>query len=878
MPQRSRSFLGRFVGLVTAGYLIGLVSIAWAVWLVSQPVLEEMTRTSLQDLVRAEAFAFASVLDRHLDAAEYLATENAVVEYTLGYGEFQTVTQDLLGTVFEDPAVRGVALYGFGADELFALSDDRSFLPLQRYQEAVNGLLVDHLAQTELPGRPELRVFQQEGDQFTHFLVAQPVSSRGLIEGVVLIEISVDMSRYLPFGSFIDGPLVRDAAFQTAEPMGQSVSDQHAQPIAGTELRLVASPDIARTEQTGRGLVSSVLQALVVVLALPFLAILVVGYRVIVAPQQQLERSERALTQQRNELAELAAIVEAFHDAIATTDADQRILWVNPAFARITGFSEAEAIGRRLSDFMQQPGDNEVASAELDLAYDAQTAARTELLYQRADQIPVWVRATVTPVEPEADQVHRFAVILTDITTHKAYEQELQRTQAETQYRSLHDSLTGLPNRRYFDEVMAPLSEEVGTERALLRIDLDHFKAVNDSLGHAAGDHVLCVVADLMREICDPGDFPARVGGDEFLILMDEGKTEADAEAVCLKLGQLIARDIPFENSICRVGASFGVATSSPSFLQTKELLVSADAALYKSKEEGRGRITLYTPALHADVQESRQLCVALEEAIESEQFEPFFQPQFDARTGGLVGVEALARWMHPEHGPLLPSRFLDSVERLSLTDELDSIIYRKGLKEIEKLHRQGFYIPKISFNVSTKQIENAALGSMAESFSLPNTVIALEILESVVIEEMSDEKLGNLFELRDRGFRLELDDFGSGHASIAGLLKLRPDVIKIDNGLVRPVVNSSVAQELISSIVDIGRALDVAVTAEGAETKEHVEILRGCGCRYLQGFYFSHPIPATELARRLAVDDFPGVAPDDWTEATNMQQRQRPA
>ena len=143
--------------------------------------------------------------------------------------------------------------------------------------------------------------------------------------------------------------------------------------------------------------------------------------------------------------------------------------------------------------------------------------------------------------------------------------------------------------------------------------------------------------------------------------------------------------------------------------------------------------------------------------------------------------------------------------------------------------------------------------------------MISLEILESVVIEEMSEEKLGNLFELRERGFRLELDDFGSGHASIAGLLKLRPDVIKIDKMLVQPVVESTVAQELISSIVDIGRALGVEVTAEGAETSDHVEILRGCGCRTLQGFYFSRPIPAEKLAQRIATQDFPGVGGDTW-------------
>ena len=879
MENAGRKFTSRFVGLVIAGYFIGLVSVAWSVSLISRPILADMTRASLTDLLSVEASAFAGELDRHLDAIEYLAADSAVREFTVGYEDFRSTVQDLLNTLFADGAVRGAAVYDFtGANILSRASADESWLDRSDFAPALE-TLVDQQLQISGPTlRPELRLFGARGGTETHFVLVQPIRARGLVEGVLVVEIALDLASYLPPGSYIDGPVLASAT--ALSPPANLLNDPEfiLQPIPGTELHLIASPDTAVTDQTGRNLVSLVLQAVVVVLALPFIAIIVVGYRVIVAPQEQLAKSERALQRQRNELAEMAAIVQAFHDAILTTDFEQRILWVNPAFERVTGFSEAEVLGRRMTDFLERPGDNMAANAEMQLAYSTLGTVRTELLFHRSDHTPVWVSATVTPVHGEQGEVLHFAAILADITTNKIYEDELKRTQEETKHRSLHDALTGLPNRRYFDETVAPLAEDGGTPRCLIRIDLDHFKAVNDSFGHAAGDEVLRVVADHMRRFCEADDFPARVGGDEFLILMAEGKSEADGEMLCQTLQEEICKDIPFEGSICRVGASFGIASSAVSFVQLKDLLVSADAALYKSKEDGRNRITLYTPELHSNVLESRRISKELEIAIEREEFEPWFQPQFDATTGALVGVEALARWIHPARGVVEPWRFMPAIEKLSLTDVMDSIIYRKGLETIEMLQGRGIHVPHLSFNVSEQQIENPLLGTMADSFSLPNTMISLEILESVVIEEMSEEKLGNLFELRERGFRLELDDFGSGHASIAGLLKLRPDVIKIDKMLVQPVVESTVAQELISSIVDIGRALGVEVTAEGAETSDHVEILRGCGCRTLQGFYFSRPIPAEKLAQRIATQDFPGVGGDTWGAEGPIDDEQKSA
>lgn len=859
-PRSNQRFTAHFIGLVVVGYLIGLITVAWAVWLVSRPILEDMTRDALQNLAHAEAVALSVELDAFMDEVVYLASADAIKEVTTGNDNFATTAEDRIGDLLEDPSVVAVSVYDFSGARILHAENFSSWLSLPLYAAGAEILATGILSENLIADGPVARLFSHGTSDELHVGLAQPVIARGFLEGVVIIELRHNLSGLLRPTTRVEG----QGFISTYRVSGDA--DLLRETVGNTSLVLAGSGSATTTAQTGRTLVRSVLAAVVVVLAVPFLAILGMGYRVLVEPQRQLLASQQELTRQSMELAELASIVRAFHEAILTTDAEQRILWVNPAFERISGYPQSEVLGRRLSDFLEFGEENDAALAELELSYQTAATVRSELLYRRSDGTPVWVSASVTPVLDEDGDVLRFAMIMSDISTNKAYEEELRRTQEETRYRSLHDALTGLPNRRYFDEMVAPLMDSPVLDRCLVRIDLDFFKAVNDSFGHAAGDHVLCVVADIMREHCEEDDFPARVGGDEFLIFMAAGKTEADADQLCHRLRSEIQRDIPFESSVLRVGASFGIASSAVSFVDPKEILVSADAALYKSKDDGRNRITLYTPELHSSVQEARRLAIELEIAIEQEDFEPWFQPQFDAVTGALVGVEALARWNHPKHGILQPWRFMPNIEKLSLTEEMDSIIYRKGLQTLERLNKAGLAIPRMSFNVSNRQIENPVLGSIADGFDLGGAQITLEILESVVVEEMSDEKLGNLFALRELGFGLELDDFGSGHASIAGLLKLRPDVIKIDKMLVQPVVESTVAQELIASIVDIGRALGVYVTAEGAETREHVDILRGCGCKYLQGYYMSRPIPADTLAERIRTGGFPDISGEDWS------------
>lgn len=862
MTIGTHGFTTRFISLTVFGYAAAVIAVAWAVWWMSRPILEDMTRDAMQDAAVFKAQAIVALVDERVNDSQILARDDAIEQLVVGYAAGTARARDALVAFLFETSARSAAFFDFTGTELLARSEDSAVAP--RLAPEIAALLGPLLSDEGDRDAAALFLVLTGDLADARLIVATPVMLSGFTEGAVVAEYPINLAGILMENTSIDGPVyvLTRGAPQVLAPNRSSASAAWA-PVGDTGLFAVISNQ-SQADVLGVRLVNAVMGASVAVLAVPFLAILVLGGRILVEPQRRLAQSQAEFQRQHEDLSKLATIIQNSNDAILTTDRDGRVLWGNPAFFAVTGYSQDEMLGQKPQWLLQKPGENGEANAKIRKALAELRYVRTELKNYTRDGQEYWISLSITPIFNSAGQFLCFAGVSADITKQKRSEEALRIARTETEHRALHDAMTGLANRRYVDQVMAGLAEEEAPERCLVRIDLDHFKAVNDTLGHAAGDHVLRVVANLMRDNCASTDFPARVGGDEFLILMGRNRTEADADRLALTLREEIGRDMQFEGSIVRVGASFGIASIKPGLVAPGDLLVSADAALYTSKDAGRNTITLYTPELHANVMANRRLSKEVEEALEAGGFEPWYQPQFDAVTGALVGVEALARWRHPELGILQPNAFLPIVEKLSMTRELDTIIYRKGLQDIADFHSAGIHIPKVSFNVSAMQIENLNLAAIVDEVDIADTVVALEILESVLLEDLAEEKLDNLFALRDRGFRLELDDFGSGHASIAGLLKLRPEVIKIDQVLVRPVVHSLVAQELISSIVDIGHTLDVSVTAEGVETLAHAQILRDCGCNTLQGYYFSRPILGSSLAARLQTTGFPGVAEAD--------------
>lgn len=428
---------------------------------------------------------------------------------------------------------------------------------------------------------------------------------------------------------------------------------------------------------------------------------------------------------------------------------------------------------------------------------------------------------------------------------------ELEAAKAAIEHNALHDSLTGLPNRRYLDDVLKARAEQAGRyggTLALLHIDLDRFKQINDTLGHAAGDAMLVHAAYTLSANCDADDFVARIGGDEFVVvsMVDEG-----ASALAALADRLIAQmrlPILYQGHECRSGISVGIATESGSDPDPNRLLINADIALYRAKSRGRSRYEFFTSALQAEVIRTKRVADEILHGLETDQFIPWYQPQFDAVTLEIAGVEALARWQHPTEGILPPAHFLDVADELNVVSTIDRIVLEKALDEFARWEKLELGIPKVAVNVSARRLQDEHLIASLKDLSFEPGRLAFELVESIFLDETDDMVRWNAEQIKDLGIDIEIDDFGTGYASIVSLMKLKPRRLKIDRQLVGPIVTSAAQRRLVQSIVDIGRSLDIEVVGEGVETMEHAAILRDLGCNMLQGYAFAAPMSADTL------------------------------
>ncbi|MDU8943597.1 bifunctional diguanylate cyclase/phosphodiesterase [Ovoidimarina sediminis] len=428
-------------------------------------------------------------------------------------------------------------------------------------------------------------------------------------------------------------------------------------------------------------------------------------------------------------------------------------------------------------------------------------------------------------------------------------EARLAAARAKTERKALHDSLTELPNRRHLSHVFDTKGSAFST---LLHIDLDGFKQINETAGHMTGDHVLTVAAERLRGVCREGDFCARIGGDEFIVLTRAG---TDLETT-RRLGQQIisrmSREVDHDGEAYRFGASVGVADIGGGNHPLDHILHCADVALNESKRNGRGTVTVFSQELEDRLLKKKKMSDEIQNGIRDDQFKPWYQPQFSADTHELVGVEALIRWNHPVQGVLAPERFLSLAEGMDQIATIDAISLRKAIEDNRRWSAAGLNIPKIFLNLSARRLSDPQLVDDVKGADIPTDKLSFELLETIYLDEMDDAMDWTIDALRDLGITLQVDDFGTGRTSIVGLVRLRPDRLKIDRQLVDPIVRSEQARALIASIVEIGQSLGIGVTAEGVETMEHAQLLRELGCTVLQGFAFARPMTADDLAKFL--------------------------
>jgi diguanylate cyclase (GGDEF)-like protein len=435
---------------------------------------------------------------------------------------------------------------------------------------------------------------------------------------------------------------------------------------------------------------------------------------------------------------------------------------------------------------------------------------------------------------------------------------ELQRSMAQLRHQALHDALTGLPNRQQFDEVLAQAldrAREEGHELAVLFVDLDRFKRVNDTLGHAAGDQLLRIVVERLRRCVREGDLIARWGGDEFTVLLPRVQGSAEARVVAERLLAALAPPLDLDGCRLHVSASIGVTLFPEHGLDAETLLKNADSALYRVKAEGRNGFREHHAAGLGEPSLRLQLESALHRALSLDELRLHYQPQIDTRTGCITHVEALARWRHRTLGWVPPQTFIPLAEETGLILPIGRWVLNEACRQAMDWSRQGLPDVTVAVNVSGVQFERGAVqqdvdDALAAS-GLPAARLEIEITEAVGLQSTS-AVADVLRALQARGVQVALDDFGTGFAPLSHVKELPCQVLKIDRSFVRQLKAGSKDAAIVAAVVALGRGLQLRTVAEGVETEEAEALLRSLGCTSLQGFRLDRPLEPDALAERL--------------------------
>ncbi|PDS27783.1 bifunctional diguanylate cyclase/phosphodiesterase [Rhizobium phaseoli] len=431
---------------------------------------------------------------------------------------------------------------------------------------------------------------------------------------------------------------------------------------------------------------------------------------------------------------------------------------------------------------------------------------------------------------------------------------ELELAKDRIEHNSLHDPLTGLANRRKLDIALENLTYDGRRQRqkfSILHIDLDRFKDINDTLGHAAGDAMLVHASKVLAKNVRGSDLVARIGGDEFVILACDVGDKEMAE-LATRIVEEMRQPIDFQGFSCRCGVSIGIALANGIHIDARKVLINADIALYRAKSTGRNRFEFFNHNLQAGIINTKRTADEILAGIDNGEFTAWYQPQFSARTMELTGVEALVRWKHPSKGWLAPDKFLRIADEINVVQTLDRIVLETALRDKMRWTALSIAVPKVSVNVSARRLHDGSLLESLADLHIRPGELSFELVESIFLDESEDVVSQNLERIKALGIDIEIDDFGTGHTSIVSLLKLKPKRLKIDRQLVQPIVGASQERALVSSIIDIARSLGVETVAEGVETAAHAALLRDLDCDILQGYAFS---PA------LSFDDFAAEA-----------------
>ncbi len=436
--------------------------------------------------------------------------------------------------------------------------------------------------------------------------------------------------------------------------------------------------------------------------------------------------------------------------------------------------------------------------------------------------------------------------------------ESLQRANRELTYLALHDTLTKLPNRLLLrDRLENAIRRAVrhGRTFAVLFVDLDGFKAINDVYGHAIGDRLLLQVARRLGEAVgsEADDTLARLGGDEFVVLTAIRGPD-DAAALAERIIQAVAQPVVLERLELHVTTSIGIAIFGADGTSERELLANADAAMYSAKDQGRNAYCFFEPAMNQDAHQQLAMIQDLRRALALEQFSLHYQPKMRAPAGPLEGVEALLRWHHPEHGLVMPDRFIPLAEKTGLIIEIGRWVIQEACRQLMAWREAGHEVPSVAVNLSPTQFRSPGLPAKIEDalarYGVPPSSLVLEITESTAMHD-PDASLAILQRLSGLGVRISIDDFGTGYSSLLYLKRLPASELKIDRAFVRDLVADGEDAAIVSAIIALGRTLNLSVIAEGVETESQQRLLTELGCTSLQGYHLGRPVDAATASAR---------------------------
>ena len=551
----------------------------------------------------------------------------------------------------------------------------------------------------------------------------------------------------------------------------------------------------------------------------------------------------------QEEAARLASIVEFSHDAIFSVTLDGTVVAWNAGAERLFGYPADEIVGQPRTPLLPPEVPDDWPRWQQQLTSGAAIHDQ-ETVGLRSDGQRVPVALTISPIRDEAGTVTGASVIARDITERRQLEDQLTR-------QALHDPLTGLANRVLLhDRVVHALARaaRTGERLALLFVDLDDFKLVNDSLGHDAGDQLLVAVAERLRAGGRAADTIARLGGDEFAILL-EGVGEQGASRTAERILAALQPPVDLDGTKVSVQASIGIANhGGPDDVST--LLRNADLAMYAAKRNGKGGCQVFAPAMQAAVSERVELEAALRHAVDAQQFRLHYQPIVVLASQEVVGFEALLRWTHPKRGPLGPDRFIPVLEESGLIVPVGNWVLRQACAQAASWQAQTGRALSVSVNVSPRQLQEPdfveQVAQALTTAALPASSLVLEITEGVMVTD-TDQTIARLHAVTTLGVRMAVDDFGTGYSSLRYLQTLPVDSVKIDQSFIAQIQDSPEQATLAQAIVKVGHTLHLAVVAEGIETAQQADYLRAIGCQYGQGFYFAKPQDPASIEASLA-------------------------